>query len=158
MPEKFIRTTYVDDNEDDADDAKIYVEPESKRKVATFVPSDRARLDKLQLMRPPSEMSVVASRVLGKEFTALIKLQDEGKLPFYVNQEVESLYRWVLELFDFPASKLKEDMSKYGSGPSNCVADESAEIRFPASFPHSPPFMRMHRRRGEHHCVSPLGN
>lgn len=39
------------------------------------------------MMPPPTGTSVVASRALGKEFKEIVKLQERGELPFYVDPE-----------------------------------------------------------------------
>ncbi|KAK4684001.1 ubiquitin-conjugating enzyme E2 Q, partial [Tremellales sp. Uapishka_1] len=102
-----------------------------------FEPSPAARLKRLQIAPPPTDSSVTASKVLGKEFKGLIKQQGEGRLPFYIHPDNDSLYCWLLELWDFPDSTLKDDMKKYG------VRSIIAEMRFPASFPSAPPFLRI---------------
>ena len=59
-----------------------------------------------------------------------------------------SLHCWVMELHEFPESRLKEDMEKFGVRSimwvaPHPIAHESTEMRFPASFPHEAPFMRI---------------
>jgi ubiquitin-conjugating enzyme E2 Q len=59
----------------------------------------------------------------------------------------DSLYCWILELHDFPKSLLKTDMEQLGIHSLMYAllgcADDSAELRFPATFPLAPPFMRI---------------
>lgn len=54
-----------------------------------------------------------------------------------LSAKLYSLYCWTLELFDFADSQLKKDMKTHK------ISSIIAEIRFPAGFPHSPPFMRI---------------
>ncbi|RSH89058.1 hypothetical protein EHS25_002724 [Saitozyma podzolica] len=132
MPDKLKKKKFVDKEEDDEGDAKIYAASTIK-----FTPSDKTRLNRLQLMPPSQSTSVSATRALGKEFKELVRLQDQGELPFHLDPDGASLYCWMLELFEFPEFKLKEDMARHG------VRSIIAELRFPATFPHSPPFMRV---------------
>ncbi|ORX35603.1 hypothetical protein BD324DRAFT_609369 [Kockovaella imperatae] len=84
-----------------------------------------------------SSTSVIASKAVQRELKAVIRAQEEDQLPLYIDPDTDSLYCWTVELFDFPASNLKSDMEIKG------VKSMIAELRFPASFPHSPPFMRL---------------
>lgn len=85
MPEKLSKKKHTDKSVDDEEDAKIMgVDLKS-----TYKPSPQSRFDLLQLMPPPSGTSVVASKALGKEFKNLIKLQEEGQLPFYLNPDTD---------------------------------------------------------------------
>ncbi|WWD16977.1 hypothetical protein CI109_101411 [Kwoniella shandongensis] len=137
MPEKLKRTTYIDDEPDDETDYKILHPDPPPAPIKSFKPTLKSRIGRIQQMPPPSETSVVASKALGKEFKTLVKAQGEGKLPFYVDPETDSLYCWLLELHEFPDSLLKTDLKKHK------IPSIIAELRFPASFPHSPPFMRI---------------
>jgi hypothetical protein len=109
MPDKLKKKKFVDKEEDDEGDAKIYAASTIK-----FTPSDKTRLNRLQLMPPPQSTSVSATRALGKEFKELVRLQDQGELPFHLDPDGASLYCWMLELFEFPDSKLREDMARHG--------------------------------------------
>lgn len=135
LPQRLGRASYEDTEPDLPAEQRICgTEP----KKSAFERSPQSRYDRLEVMPAPVETSIVASRALGKEFKALVKQQLEtGDLPFFIDPENDSLYCWTLELFDFPESRLKSDMEKYN------VRSIIAEIRFPASFPHSPPFMRL---------------
>lgn len=87
---KLSRTTYIDDEPFDELDARIKQGPVSVPKVMhSFKPSAASRFERLQLMPPPTETSVVATRALGKEFKTLVKLQGEGKLPFYLDPNTD---------------------------------------------------------------------
>ncbi|WVQ80119.1 hypothetical protein IAT38_002220 [Cryptococcus sp. DSM 104549] len=137
MPAKLKPSRLKDTSPNDATDHKILHPPPPPAPVKVWEPTLHARLRGIPIMPPPVENSVVASKALGKEFKALVKAQAEGKLPFYVDPEGDSLYSWLLELHDFPASELKNDLAKHK------IPSIIAEIRFPASFPHAPPFMRI---------------
>ncbi|ODO08329.1 hypothetical protein L198_00053 [Cryptococcus wingfieldii CBS 7118] len=137
MPAKFAPTPLYDTQPDDELDANI-INPPLPKPVDHYVPTLEARLPNFQLMPPPTETSIVASKALGKEFKACIKAQGEGALPFHVDPDNDSMYCWLLELHEFPDdSHLWKDMKKYG------ITSVVAEIRFPAAYPHSPPFMRV---------------
>ncbi|WVQ77891.1 hypothetical protein IAR50_007596 [Cryptococcus sp. DSM 104548] len=136
MPAKLAPTPYKDTQPDDEFDSNI-INPPLPKIINGFKPTLESRLPNLQLMPPPTETSVMASKALGKEFKACIKAQGEGKLPFHADPNSDSLYCWVLELHEFPDSHLLADMKKHG------VQSVIAEIRFPAAYPHSPPFMRV---------------
>jgi hypothetical protein len=82
MPEQLERMTFIDTEANDEMDAGILDPPKS-----SFVPSPEERFLRLRLMPPPTETSIVASRSLQKELKALIKLQREDKLPFYINPD-----------------------------------------------------------------------
>ncbi|WVQ67429.1 uncharacterized protein L199_005626 [Kwoniella botswanensis] len=139
MPEKLTRTTYIDEEPNDKTDHDIFhPSPTPPKPQNTFKPSPQSRYDRMESLPPPTETSVVASKALGKELKAVVKAQEEGGLPFWVNPDVESLYCWTLELHTFPPdSHLYKDMKKHN------IPSIIAELRFPASFPHSPPFMRI---------------
>ncbi|WWC62233.1 uncharacterized protein I303_104829 [Kwoniella dejecticola CBS 10117] len=136
MPEKLTRTKFVDKEPNDQTDHDI-LHPPKKQKI-DFKPSPQSRFHKIQLLPPPKDTSVVASKAIAKELKAIVKAQAEGDLPFWINPDVESLYSWILELHTFPPdSHLHQDLKKHN------IKSIIAEIRFPASFPHSPPFMRI---------------
>lgn len=80
----------IDDDmeSDDETDAKIFKPVEVQPR---FNPSPDERFEKLQLIPPPTETSVIASRTLAKEFKNLVKLQNGNALPFYINPESERL-------------------------------------------------------------------
>ncbi|WVQ99753.1 hypothetical protein IAU59_006895 [Kwoniella sp. CBS 9459] len=160
MPQKLIRTIFIDDEPDDAADQAILNPPEpqlyaaatatsepttktkgqpkKKNSPPAFVPSPQTRFERLELLPPPSENSIVASKTLAKEWKTLIKSQEAGELPFYVDPDRDELYCWMLELHTFPPdSHLHSELKK------RKLKSIIAELRFPAMFPHSPPFMRI---------------
>ncbi|KAK8864709.1 hypothetical protein IAR55_001963 [Kwoniella newhampshirensis] len=116
---------------------RILDPPPQPAAIKLFKPTMTTRMKQVELLPPPSETSVVASKALGKEYKTLIGAQEGGKLPFYIDTNIDSLYCWLLELHDFPESLLRSDLKKRN------VPSIIAELRFPASFPHSPPFMRI---------------
>ena len=87
MPSKLIRTTYVDDDEDDAVDEEI-LNPAVSLKL--FEPSPEGRFTRLQLMPPPSSVSSTATRTLSKELRGVIAAQATGASPFFVIPETET--------------------------------------------------------------------
>ncbi|WVF71109.1 hypothetical protein IAT40_005906 [Kwoniella sp. CBS 6097] len=156
MPEKLTRTTFIDDEPDDLADQAVMDPPpaplhtstsssaaqietqQSQKGLPVFKPSPQARFDRLERLPPPSETSVVASKTLGKEWKALLKSQEAGELPFYVDPDRDELYCWMLELHTFPP-----DSHLFSDLKSRKLNSIIAELRFPATFPHSPPFMRI---------------
>jgi hypothetical protein len=60
MPDKLKKKKFVDKEEDDEGDAKIYAASTIK-----FTPSDKTRLNRLQLMPPPQSTSVAGQGVQG---------------------------------------------------------------------------------------------
>ncbi|WRT66695.1 uncharacterized protein IL334_003656 [Kwoniella shivajii] len=143
MPEKLKRTKFKDNDPDDKTDRDILHPPANSSKAAKcnengFNPSPQSRYEGLELLPPPSETSTVANKSLGKEFKALISAQEEGGLPFYINPDTDSLYCWLLELHTFPP-----DSHLYKELKQRKVQSIIVELRFPSSFPHSPPFMRI---------------
>lgn len=128
MPQKPIRTTYVDDDDDDETDAKIFNPLPTVRLFEPFPPH---RLAKLRLMPPPTSNSITATRTLSKEFKATIKAQETGALPFYIAPDSDRwvarvarrwradcrLYSWALELHEFPDSLLKQEMKQWAIRP-----------------------------------------
>lgn len=86
MPEQIPSSTFIDTEPDDETDSRILQPAISK---ATFDPSPPSRFERLQLMPPPTETSVSASKTLGKEFKSLVTLQEENKLPFYISPDTD---------------------------------------------------------------------
>ena len=91
MPEKLQPVRFVDREKDDEQDQKILSwteRPKTPPKVIKlFEPSPQSRLDRLQLMPPPSANSTVASKHLAREFKTLVTIQKEGNLPFHIDPE-----------------------------------------------------------------------
>lgn len=122
------------------------------------------------LLPPPTESSMTATMALQREFRAMYREQQKAKkkdemelLGWYMPPEFNenNLYQWVIEMHSFdPELPLARDMkekcvvflvleakvhhwAKYCRGVTSLVF----EIRFPYSFPHSPPFFRIIRPR-----------
>lgn len=96
MPKDLKSRSQLDKNSGDAIDADMESDDETDAKIFNpvelrpkFTPSSEERFDKLQLMPPPTQTSLIASKTLAKEFKGLIKLQNENALPFYINPETE---------------------------------------------------------------------
>ena len=94
MPEVLTSRNQFDVESGDAMDADMEEDDETDSKIFNpvvlqpkFNPSPHSRLAKLQLMPPPNQTSVIASKTLAKEFKSLVKLQNENALPFYINPE-----------------------------------------------------------------------
>jgi Uma2 family endonuclease len=117
MPQKLIRTTYVDDEDDDETDQKIFQPPP---RVKLFEPSPATRFARLQLMPPPTSTSTTATRTLSKELKTVVR-RKRPVLCLFTSTQItigesccgkadSSLYCWTLELHDFPESQLKQEM------------------------------------------------
>ncbi|KAI6022680.1 hypothetical protein EDC04DRAFT_2575002, partial [Pisolithus marmoratus] len=105
----------------------------------------------LDLLPPPTESSVVATMALQRELKAmhkeLSKARKQNEIEFlgwYMPSEfnTDNLYQWLIEMHSFdPELPVTKDMKERG------VNSVILEIRFPPSFPHSPPFFRVIRPR-----------
>jgi hypothetical protein len=94
MPEDLKSRTQFDVESGDGIDADMESDDETDAKIFNpiglqpkFTPSPESRFEKLQLMPPPTETSVIASKTLAKEFKSLVRLQNENALPFYIDPE-----------------------------------------------------------------------
>lgn len=94
MPEDLESRTQIDMESGDAMIADLESDDETDAKIfrpvqlqPQFQPSPEERFEKLQLMPPPEETSITASKTLAKEFKSLVQLQNENALPFYINPE-----------------------------------------------------------------------
>ena len=100
----------------------------------------------LPILQPPSYATPTASRTLQKELSATLKIQDSHpahELGWYINAElVTNFYQWIVELHTFESRlPLAKDMKSRG------LKSVVLEIRFGASYPMSPPFVRVIRPR-----------
>ncbi|KAI0824358.1 hypothetical protein BC628DRAFT_1379076 [Trametes gibbosa] len=100
------------------------------------------------LMPPPAESSPMASTSLQKELRAMIKEQKSAKsmreLGWYLPEEMmgDNLYQWIVELHSFDSAlPVAQDLER------NAINSLVFEIRFPPTFPHSPPFFRILKPR-----------
>ncbi|KAI0738313.1 hypothetical protein C8Q80DRAFT_1275827 [Daedaleopsis nitida] len=100
------------------------------------------------LIPPPTESSPRASTSLLREYKAMVREQETAKslrdlgwhMPLDFNGD--NLYQWIVELHSFDESlPIAQDMKRCG------VNSLVFEIRFPADFPHAPPFFRILRPR-----------
>ncbi|KAL4062668.1 hypothetical protein J3A83DRAFT_4381480 [Scleroderma citrinum] len=99
------------------------------------------------LLPPPTESSTIATIALQRELKGIYKEQQRVRkrdemelLGWYIPPEFneDNLYQWIVEMHSFyPELPAAKDMKEKG------VNSLMFEIRFPPSFPHSPPFFRM---------------
>ena len=100
----------------------------------------------LPMLESPSYATPTASKTLQKELTATLKIQDStplNELGWYLDRElITNVYQWIVELHSFePTLPLAKDMS------SRSLKSIVLEIRFPGTYPMSPPFVRVIRPR-----------
>ncbi|KAL6306618.1 hypothetical protein BKA93DRAFT_773860 [Sparassis latifolia] len=100
------------------------------------------------MMPAPVESSPIATMALQKELKAMLKEQEKAKnlkeLGWYMPPELigDNLFQWIVELHSFDDSlPVAKDMTSRG------VNSLVFEIRFPPTFPHSPPFFRILKPR-----------
>ncbi|KAI0750412.1 hypothetical protein C8Q74DRAFT_1309949 [Fomes fomentarius] len=100
------------------------------------------------LIPPPTEASMQATAALQRELKAMLKEQKTAKslkdLGWYMPPDFidDNLYQWIVELHSFDESlPIAKDMQQRG------VNSLVFEIRFPAEFPHAPPFFRILKPR-----------
>ncbi|KAG2071233.1 hypothetical protein BDR04DRAFT_1075782 [Suillus decipiens] len=95
------------------------------------------------LLPPPVDSTPGATMALQKEFRAMMKEQGGAEslatLGWYMPPEFnENLFQWVVEMHSFdPDLPIAKDLESKG------VNSLVFEIRFPPTFPHSPPFFRL---------------
>ncbi|KIK41799.1 hypothetical protein CY34DRAFT_24232 [Suillus luteus UH-Slu-Lm8-n1] len=95
------------------------------------------------LLPPPADSTPGATMALQKEFRAMMKEQGGAEslatLGWYMPPEFnENLFQWVVEMHSFdPDLPIATDLKSKG------VNSLVFEIRFPPTFPHSPPFFRL---------------
>ncbi|KAG1769061.1 hypothetical protein EV702DRAFT_1181859 [Suillus placidus] len=95
------------------------------------------------LLPPPADSTPAATMALQKEFRAMMKEQGGAKslttLGWYMPPEFnENLFQWVVEMHSFdPDLPIAKDLQSKG------INSLVFEIRFPSTFPHSPPFFRL---------------
>ncbi|KAI0656109.1 hypothetical protein C8Q70DRAFT_1014692 [Cubamyces menziesii] len=100
------------------------------------------------LMPPPIESSPSASSALQRELRSMLKEQRSARslreLGWYMPEELigDNLYQWIVELHSFDESiPIARDLK------ANHINSLVFEIRFPPTFPHSPPFFRILKPR-----------
>ncbi|KAI0773052.1 hypothetical protein BD413DRAFT_538699, partial [Trametes elegans] len=111
---------------------------------------DRVWVDQCveHLMPPPAESSPMASSALQRELRAMLKEQKLAKslreLGWYLSEELmgDNLYQWIIEVHSFESTlPIARDLE------AKHINSLVFEIRFPPTFPHSPPFFRILKPR-----------
>jgi ubiquitin-conjugating enzyme E2 Q len=143
----------------DDEDREIFGEPESQSQLAIrtgspqtdFVPGslDHDQLPKLPV---PSYANTMTTKRLSQDLKALLDVQTKTplhELGWYIDpSKVENLYQMIVEFHSFSMFNdgnrvlpLVTDMKKYN------IKSIVLELRFPASYPNNPPFIRVIRPR-----------
>lgn len=100
------------------------------------------------MMPAPADSTSMATMSLQRELNAMFKEQDRAKslkeLGWYIPPEFveDNLYQWIVELHSFD-----KDLAIAKDLAQKKVNSIVFEIRFPPSFPHSPPFFRILKPR-----------
>ena len=130
--------------------------PISKGKSKETVPSnDPTKTDftphsldhsTLPILEPPTYATPIGTRTLQKELQATLKIQDSTpahELGWYIDRDlISNVYQWIVELHSFePHLPLAKDMRAHN------LKSVVLELRFGASYPMSPPFVRVIRPR-----------
>ncbi|KAF8641742.1 hypothetical protein AX16_009819 [Volvariella volvacea WC 439] len=96
------------------------------------------------LMPPPADAQPGAALSVQRELRAALKEQENAKslreLGWYIPPELieDNLFQWIVEMHSFdPSIPIAQDMKR------NNVNSLIFEIRFPPTFPNSPPFFRI---------------
>lgn len=100
----------------------------------------------LPILDPPAYATSMGTRTLQKELQATLKIQDATpahELGWYIDRElITNVYQWIVELHSFEAHlPLAKDMK------SRNLKSIVLELRFGATYPMSPPFVRVIRPR-----------
>ena len=100
----------------------------------------------LPILEPPTYATPVGTRTLQKELQATLKIQDSTpahELGWYIDRDlISNVYQWIVELHSFePHLPLAKDMRAHN------LKSVVLELRFGASYPMSPPFVRVIRPR-----------
>ncbi|KAH9934607.1 hypothetical protein B0H21DRAFT_759509 [Amylocystis lapponica] len=100
------------------------------------------------LMPPPSEASPTATMAVQRELRMMLAEQDGTRslreLGWYMPPDLigDNLFQWIVELHSFdPELPIAQDMAERG------VNSVVFELRFPPTFPHAPPFVRILKPR-----------
>lgn len=154
--EKLLRLcqdAYVPPNLDEDDSAVFNAPNEEEESIAPHV-NGKPKQDWIHdaswvekniglLLPPPVDSTPGATMALQKEFRAMMKEQGGAEslatLGWYMPPECnENLFQWVVEMHSFdPDLPIAKDLKSKG------VNSLVFEIRFPPTFPHSPPFFRL---------------
>ncbi|KAL8793832.1 MAG: hypothetical protein Q9195_003557 [Heterodermia aff. obscurata] len=100
----------------------------------------------LPILEPPTYATPLGTRTLQKELQATLKIQDSTpahELGWYIDRDlISNVYQWIVELHSFePRLPLAQDMR------ARDLKSIVLELRFGASYPMSPPFVRVIRPR-----------
>lgn len=170
-----LSSTYTSDDDaasvdTEPEDLKMLLEPpEDMRRRPAIPPPDRLRfvefpsepctpfhvkaITNLPLTPSPTYATNQATKRLQKDFRTLLATQEKhiqagtlSDLGFYVDPNHitanDNLYQWIAELHSFPLTlPLAQDLQKVG------MQSVVLEIRFHATYPMSPPFVRVVRPR-----------
>lgn len=100
------------------------------------------------MMPAPIDSTSIATMAIQRELNAMLKEQERAKslreLGWYMPPEFieDNLYQWIVELHSFDKDlPIAKDLTQ------KKVNSLVFEIRFPPSFPHSPPFFRILKPR-----------
>lgn len=167
---------YVDEENDEADTQVFETapepEPNEQQPSAPDWEHDEQWVSATvsNLLPPPTEASPMATNALQKELRDMMREQDNARslreLGWYMPPAFmgDNLFQWIVEMHSFDNSlPIAQDMTdqyvRYQL-PSQRVTDDLSfvltcsgvnslvfEIRFPSSFPHSPPFFRILKPR-----------
>ncbi|KAH9475092.1 Ubiquitin-conjugating enzyme E2Q-like protein 1 [Psilocybe cubensis] len=136
---------------DDDDDYTVPVASSSKSKVPQQRQVDDWKHDAEyvtstleNLLLPPFESSPSASMAIQRELKSMLKEQETAPslkdLGWYMPPELigDNLYQWIVEMHSLdPTLPIAKDMKQ------NNINSIIFEIRFPPTFPNSPPFFRI---------------
>lgn len=100
----------------------------------------------LPILEPPAYATSMSTKTLQKELQATLKIQDATpahELGWYIDRElISNVYQWIVELHSFEHHlPLAQDMKARG------LRSVVVELRFGATYPMSPPFVRVIRPR-----------
>ncbi|KAF3928017.1 hypothetical protein AA313_de0200942 [Arthrobotrys entomopaga] len=100
----------------------------------------------LPLIAQPTFATHQATKRLQKEYKNLLKIQESTplhELGWYTNPDhFENVYQWIVELHTFESTlPIAQDMKSHG------IKSIVLELRFGASFPNTPPFVRVIKPR-----------
>ena len=100
----------------------------------------------LTLLNPPSYATPIATKSLQRELQSTLRIQNSTphhQLGWYINPDlISNVYQWIVELHSFDKTlPLAKDMT------DRQINSIVIEVRFGASYPMSPPFIRVLRPR-----------
>ncbi|KAI0073974.1 hypothetical protein K474DRAFT_119925 [Panus rudis PR-1116 ss-1] len=100
------------------------------------------------MLPPPNDASHMATMAVQRELMAMLNEQKRAKslkqLGWYMPEDVisDNLFQWIVELHSF-----EEELPIAKDMQNNNVNSLVFEIRFPPTYPHSPPFFRILKPR-----------